>query len=66
MLCEIVKAVTVFTSFQPPPRDDEQRQHEQQMVDAREDVLDAEHDVGAGDLQRARRGLDDEATERTA
>ena len=47
---------------QPPAaaRDDEQREDEQQMVDAREDVLDAEHDVRAGDLQRARRGFHDE------
>ena len=47
---------------QPPAaaRDDQQREHEQQMVDAGQDVLDAEHGVSAGDLQRARRGFDHE------
>ncbi len=47
---------------QPPAaaRDDEQREDEQQMVDARQDVLDAEHSISAGDLQRTRRGFHDE------
>ena len=29
MLCDTVKAVTVFTSLQPPASDDEQREDEQ-------------------------------------
>jgi hypothetical protein len=35
----------------------QQREHEQQMVDAAENVLDAEHQVRAGDRQHARCGL---------
>ena len=44
MLCAMVKAVTVFTSSQSA-RDEEQRQHEEQMIDAEQDVLDAEPEI---------------------
>ena len=54
MLCATVKAVTVSAMrFQPPHQDDE-RQHEEQMVDAEEDVLDAEPEIGGGHLLPAR------------
>ena len=58
MLCETVKAVTVFDQFPPAARDDNQRKHEQKMVYARQDMLDAEHDISAGDAHRARRCRD--------
>jgi hypothetical protein len=39
-------------------------EHEQEMIDAQQDVLDAEHEVGAGDLQRARHGVHHERRRR--
>jgi hypothetical protein len=47
---------------QPPraPRDDQQREHEQQMVHAAEDVLDAQRQVGTDHLCLASCGFDHE------
>ena len=42
-LCATVKAVTVFTSRRQPRTSRSSAEHEQQVVDARQDVLDAEH-----------------------
>ena len=52
--------------FPAAARDDQQRQHEQQMIDAAEDVLDAEHQVGADDRQRSAARPRPRTTERTA
>jgi hypothetical protein len=41
-------------------RDDEQREHEQEMIDAGQNVLDAEHEVGPHNLPMARGCLDQE------
>ena len=46
------------------PRDDQQRQDKEQMIDASENVFDAEHEVGAYDGQRARCGLHDKRRSR--
>ena len=50
MLCATVNAVTVFTSRHVPVGQEQQRQHEQQVVDAGQDVLDPKPEIGAGDL----------------
>ncbi len=46
--------------------DDNQREHEQEMVNARQDVLDAEHGIRAGDANRSLPGPQPQTTERTA
>lgn len=56
-LWERVKAVTVFTSFPATARDDEQREHEEEMINSCEDVFDAEHGVSAGDFQSTGSGF---------
>jgi hypothetical protein len=41
---------------QPPPKPDQEQEarHEQQVIDAAQDVLDTEHDVGAAISPRPR------------
>ena len=60
MLCATVNAVIVDDDALAAAHDQQQRQHEQQVIDAAQDVLDAEHQVGPGDLASARSALDDE------
>ncbi len=53
MLCATVNDVTVFTRVQRSANDQQQAEHEQKMVDAEPDVLDAIEDVVARQRERA-------------
>ena len=55
--------VQELEKVQRAARDDEKREHEQQMIDSGEDVFDAEHGVSAGDFQHTGRGFHGEGTE---
>ena len=47
MLCAMVNAVIVFTSNGDAAHDEHEREHEKQMIDAEENVLDAEDEISA-------------------
>ena len=66
MLCDIVKAATALDQLPAAVRDDQQSQNEEQMIDSAEDVLEAEHEEGADELVRTRRGLARRRRERMA
>ena len=51
--CATVKAVTGQQQHARAVHDQDQRQHEQQLIIAEQDVFDSMNQIGRGDLKRA-------------